>query len=349
MWPPLCRTNPVGHREAEAGAALERLGREEGLEDPGLRVRIHAAPVSLTVITAYAPGATSSPLQLFVGSCTSTFRVAIGETAALRHRITRIDDEIHDDLLQLRDIDPDRPHSGSMTLVNSSDSSRSLRSIVSMLLDDAVEVDDLHLEQLLAAESQKLSRQGGGAPCGRPNLASGPPRHSPRQATMFRVADDHREQVVEIMGHTAGEPADGSPSSVIAGAGFETLPLRDIPPDEQMAVGNHAGVEAEFHRAFPSAGRRDELSFVLAEDPACGPRRSDLVGRAGVRKLSSGEEGRWSRVTFEQGTRRPDWRSRRAADRRPGGASSAHIEHSLELAVALTKDRFGLEPHGLCS
>ena len=76
---------------------------------------------------------------------------------------------------------------------------------------DVVQVDDARGEHLLAAEGEQLAGQRGGAFGGAGDLLG-------RTAQMrlgaealeqeFRVAGDHHEQIVEVVGDAAGEAAD---------------------------------------------------------------------------------------------------------------------------------------------
>ena len=64
-------------------------------------------------------------------------------------------------------------------------------------------------EQLLAAEGEQLPREPGGLLAGlanQPRLLAG--SHPAAPLEQFRVADDRGQQVVEIVRHAAGEPAD---------------------------------------------------------------------------------------------------------------------------------------------
>ena len=85
------------------------------------------------------------------------------QAPALGHRVARVDDEVHDDLLDLSGVDP---VSGRVALLRDRHHD--------VLADDApqhrldllqrdVEVDHLGLQHLLAAEGEHLPRELGGA------------------------------------------------------------------------------------------------------------------------------------------------------------------------------------------
>ncbi len=76
----------------------------------------------------------------------------------------------------------------------------------------AFQAQHLRFQHLLAAECEKLARERGGA------LAGGLDLHCevPELAVLGQieehqldVAGDHRQQVVEVVGHAAGEQPDG--------------------------------------------------------------------------------------------------------------------------------------------
>ena len=149
------------------------------------------------------------------------------------------------------------------------------------------------------------------------------------------------------MRDAAGEPADASIFCDCWSCCLETLPLRHVPPDEEVPVGNHAGIEAELDGAFPSASRRDKLSFVLAELQKTGPRPADLAGGARREKAVERGGGQILPRHVQQRARR-----RIGADDPPLVVDQKQcvqraVEDGLELAIALAEHRLGLQPHGL--
>ncbi len=94
------------------------------------------------------------------------------------------------------------------------------RSIFSISVTTAVQIEHLGLEHLLAAEREQLPDQ---RPRPRPSAVDLDHRLSHRIAgrevahEQVAVAADHREQVVEVVRYTAREGAESLPSSGLAG------------------------------------------------------------------------------------------------------------------------------------
>ena len=100
------------------------------------------------------------------------------------------------------------------------------------------EVDDLRRDDLLSREGEQLARQLGGAPTGLVDL-----RDVPRSAVVggerlgepVGSAEDHGEQVVEVVSHAPREPADALHSLRVQELLFESLSLRDVEGDARDA------------------------------------------------------------------------------------------------------------------
>ena len=133
------------------------------------------------------------------------------ERAAIRHGIAGVDGEVEQHLLDLAGIDLDAPQIG-----------RQRADELDVLADDApehvlerqhrhVEVEHLRHQHLTAAEGQQLARQRGGAIGGALDALQQPPPRRMVQAfgaERLGVAADHLQQVVEVVGHAAGQPAE---------------------------------------------------------------------------------------------------------------------------------------------
>ena len=101
--------NPKHGRKSEAGALAQLLGREERLEDARLDLSIHA---SACIAHGHHHIGAGPRWQvglrvLLVKNDVGSFD---GEVPACGHRITRVHDEIQDDLLDMAwiDLDPAR-------------------------------------------------------------------------------------------------------------------------------------------------------------------------------------------------------------------------------------------------
>jgi hypothetical protein len=94
--------------EAEAGALADFLGREERLEDLVADLGRDAG-TGVGDVDPHVVGDRHALIgrlrRLFGGDVGG----AHGELAAIRHGVARIDGEVHDHLLELRDVNLDRP------------------------------------------------------------------------------------------------------------------------------------------------------------------------------------------------------------------------------------------------
>ena len=89
---------------------------------------------------------------------------AHGQPAALGHRVAGVDGEVDEDLLDLPRVGlhaPEVRDRGSKRILTSS--RRTRWSIPSSFFDDVVQLEDVRLQDLLAAEREQLARQRGRA------------------------------------------------------------------------------------------------------------------------------------------------------------------------------------------
>ncbi len=131
--------------------------------------------------------------------------------SAARHRVARVHGQIEHHLLDLTRVD----HQPSQPFVQVEPNLHVLAQQASHHFGQAaqnlIQIHHSRLEQLLATESQQLLRQRRGALTGPVDL-----EHVGARRRRFRhrveqqeaVAEDDRQQVVEIVGDTPGEPAD---------------------------------------------------------------------------------------------------------------------------------------------
>ncbi len=168
------------------------------------------------------------------------------EPAAGRHRVARVDREIHDDLLDLAGVGAYRPklRSGSHHQIDVfADHAVEHFEVFG---GDIVEIDDARGEHLLAAEGQQLASQRRGTLGGAGNFLC-------RTAEMrfgteafeqkFRVSGNHHQQIVEIVRDAASEAAHS----------FHLLRLAQL-LFERAALGHVFGEELEYHSFFASIG-----------------------------------------------------------------------------------------------
>jgi hypothetical protein len=153
------------------------------------------------------------------------------EPPAARHRVARVEGEIHHDLLQLTGIglrraEPRVEVGHELDLRAEQPAEHPLE-----LGDHLVDVDDLRLEHLAAAEGEQLSGQPGGTLSRALHL-----EHvlAHRGAVVelrereLAVAHDRRQQVVEVVGDAAREPPDRLHLLRLAQLLFEPAPLGHV-------------------------------------------------------------------------------------------------------------------------
>ena len=135
-----------------------------------------------------------------------------GKAAAFIHGILGIDRQIHDDLFDLADVRQNRLNMGAW---NERDVDIFPNGIPQKLLEVChgfVDINGGVFQGLLSTECQQLTYQ---IPCPKPrfdNFRQGFMRWMIR-FTVFQQqlteSEDGGEEVVQIMAHTAGQPADG--------------------------------------------------------------------------------------------------------------------------------------------
>ena len=150
----------VDGREAEPGPAVF-LGGEEGLEEVGLDLLVHAhAGIGHRqhhVGSRHQEqlGAGLGAVELHVGGLQ-------GQLPAAGHGVPGVEREVQDHLLELARIAMTSPRWGSRTVTSSMSSRMRRRSILSMS-ETGVEIERLGGQHLLAAEGQQLAGEGGRA------------------------------------------------------------------------------------------------------------------------------------------------------------------------------------------
>jgi hypothetical protein len=127
---------------------------------------------------------------------------------------------------------------------------------------------------LLAAEHQEAAGQRGGALGGIQDLAcSVAQRVGGRQRVMqhLRVAGDHGQQIIEVVGHTAGQPSYGFHLLRLAELGLERPALGDVNAGADDVL--DLVFEAEQHGVRPHdqallTGPRQPVVFMLGRENA---------------------------------------------------------------------------------
>ena len=202
--------DPVDGGEPQPGALALLLGRKERLEDVGLRALVHAAAgVAHRHQHVRAGGDGEEPtgiglVQLDVGGFD-------GEPPPVGHGVAGIDGQVHDHLLDLARIGKDaaqlRMENGMQFDVFPDHRMKHPLHVG----HHRVELQHLWLKHLLAAERQKLTRQGRGPAAGCVDfLDLNSIRGVGPEATQEELAVpvDDRQQVVEVVGDASREAPD---------------------------------------------------------------------------------------------------------------------------------------------
>ncbi len=135
-----------------------------------------------------------------------------GERSARRHGVPRVGDEIDDRGFELPRIDLHR--GAAFDQIGDEEdvgADHPLEHAIE-IGDERVQIEDARLKHLLSAEGEELAREGRGAITRVVDLlqvrAHGVVRAEPLQEGVG-VAEDHGEQIVEVVRHAPGEAADG--------------------------------------------------------------------------------------------------------------------------------------------
>ncbi len=199
--------------EPETGAAADVLGREERLEHARQHILGHAAAGvgdgdhHIGAGRHFGLGGGVALVEPGVGGFD-------GQVAAGRHRVAGVDGEVEDGRFELVGIGLDPPQAGRGNDLHPDRLAQRAAEQVRHAEHQFVDVERLGFERLAAREGQQpLSQRCRplGALLGMiertlgADVAAGGFQRAPAHVD---IADHHRQQIVEIMGDTAGELAD---------------------------------------------------------------------------------------------------------------------------------------------
>ena len=226
MAPAVLAHDAVDGRQAEPGALRRApLVVKNGSKRCAADLRGHAAPGVGHREPDVGAGAQPPPCAADLGPRRG--RVARGEVSmppAAGHRVAGVDGQVDEHLLDLAGIGPDRRGAG-----------RQVGDEVDVLADQAAQhlLDPGHgvvqverraaRSPACALKARSWRVRSAARAAGRPDrprrsLLGRHRRAGRRRREQRRVAADGGEEVVEVVGDAAGEPADGSPSSAPGGA-----------------------------------------------------------------------------------------------------------------------------------
>jgi hypothetical protein len=201
----------VAGGEAEPGALPQLLGGEEGLEDvpAGLEVHSHAGVADrehhVFARRQRAGLLDELLLERDVGGLDA-------QPPSPGHRVARVDRQVEHHLLELAGIDLHQPERGCRAGAQLDVLADEAPQHALGLADLGVEAHHPGLDDLPPGKGEELPGQGGAAICGREDLlhvADGGIAFPHALAQVVSVAEHHRQQVVEVVRHAAGEPRDG--------------------------------------------------------------------------------------------------------------------------------------------
>ena len=150
----------VGHGEAQAGAATDFLGREEGLEDPLADLGRHAVPGIGDAEDDVAAGLdfeTRVPIRFAEHRGAGLQE----QRAAFRHRVPRIEAEIEQHLLQFARIGADSCRVGGQGHLQGNLLADDRPQHGDQFADRLVGIDVLGPQRVAAAETQQLAGERG--------------------------------------------------------------------------------------------------------------------------------------------------------------------------------------------
>jgi hypothetical protein len=195
--------------QPQPGAVARALGREEGLEDPGLGLGFHAdAGVGHGELDVGARQAAMLTRRRFVELHEGD---GDDEASARRHGIASVHGQVDDHLLELAGVGLDAGAGRRLDHELDILAEQPLQH-GAQALNDRVGIDHARLQELLATEGQELTGQGasplGGLLDQADVLAHGIRLAQPAQQQLG-ASGDHGEQVVEVVRDAAGQPPDG--------------------------------------------------------------------------------------------------------------------------------------------
>ena len=211
----------VDRGQPQAGSLPHLLGGEKRFEDLVEGFLVHAAAVVAYGQQHILPGDKPRVIGAVGLVEGGVFRFD-GDLADSGDGVPGVDAQIGQDLVDLGGVHLDRPQvrarqPGEIDVLADQPPQH-----LEHALHGLVQVEHLGGDGLLAGKGQQLPGQVGGALGGLPDFLEVGMKRLGRVHLVqgqFRIAEDHAQHVVEIMGHAARQPADRLPSSGPGGTG----------------------------------------------------------------------------------------------------------------------------------
>jgi len=228
--------DPVHHREPEPGPLPDGLGGVEGLEDP---VEVGSGDPGPGVGDGeFGVRAGGHHVAEGDGPCLRDAHEPRGQPdgPTMRHRIARVEDQIHHHLVELTAVRSDgarpRPHVRGQ---RDGGTDHAPQHRVEPR-DRVPELEDAHTQRLLPSEREELAREIGGATgraCDLIQQFARIVRQRAIVAHQVEVAADDREEVVKVVGDPAGQLPDSLHLLRLPQLLLKEVPFGDItePPD----------------------------------------------------------------------------------------------------------------------
>ena len=264
----------VHHRQAEAAAAAEGLGGEEGLEHALQHRRLDAlagvADVDLHVVARrHLDHAGERGVEL-------AQRNGDRQLAAFGHGVAGVDREVEDGVLELVRVDQGVQRRAGQAQVDADRLAQRAREQVRHVVDQRTDLHRGRRERLPAREGEEPPDQLGTAPRRLQRRIDELRARTAAHALLQRgqVADDDGEQVVEVMREPAGELAHGLHLLRLHQRGLARLLFGDVDRHHEEADRRAFAIEfGDDHAARMDDAAVGALACVFV---------ADLLARAGA-------------------------------------------------------------------
>src|SRR5579872_586194 len=201
----------VDHREPEAGAFADFLGREKGFEN----LIAHVARDAVAGILHFDKYIVGLHQRLFsIGGAFIGRHIPRpqGNASAVRHGVARVHDKIDDDLLELIEVSLDEPEIAAVLDLELDPLTDEAAQQILQFRENVGELQYLRPKRLAPRKSEQLPYQASG-PIGvlldLHDVLKGRIRRPMIGEQKVRIADDGGQHIVEVMGDAAGQLTDG--------------------------------------------------------------------------------------------------------------------------------------------
>ncbi|KAF1854083.1 hypothetical protein Lal_00005300 [Lupinus albus] len=252
----------VDHRQPQAGT--EGLGREEGLHRAGQRLRRETGAgvgdADFQIIVG--------PDRLVEGLVALQLADADGdvEPSALRHGIARVDGKVDQRILQLGLVDDGPAVPPLFRHADGNGAGEGPAQQNRHVAQQTAQFDGFRLQRLLAGEGEQAAGDVGAAAAGalgRLQIGVEPLHRRVAVARRRQVADDDRQQIVEVVRQPAGQLADRLQPLRLHQLALGLLLVGDVEGQDEQ-TGDRALVARAASPAFPTVRNQRGLGHHVA-------------------------------------------------------------------------------------